>query len=94
MRDLIFDALVVASVLGATYLLVSRRATGRNGLPYPPGPSRLPFIGNLLDIPLAQEWITFQNWGHKYGMFSFLGKSLKERLLMCTIRDRLGCCTC
>ncbi|KAJ7765339.1 cytochrome P450 [Mycena metata] len=33
----------------------------------PPGPPKLPFIGNVLSMPSSHEWITFSQWGKKYG---------------------------
>lgn len=36
-------------------------------LPLPPGPSQLPVIGNLLDMPKALEWLTFHKWSREYG---------------------------
>lgn len=33
----------------------------------PPGPRRLPFLGNLFDIPTEQEWLTFSKWGQRWG---------------------------
>ncbi|KAH6910660.1 cytochrome P450 [Coprinopsis sp. MPI-PUGE-AT-0042] len=35
--------------------------------PLPPGPKRLPLLGNLLDMPSSQEWLTFADWGTKHG---------------------------
>jgi hypothetical protein len=49
-------------VLGA----LKRRAT-RHSLPVPPGPKRLPLIGNLLDIPTSMEWLTYYDWNERYG---------------------------
>ncbi|KAI0033051.1 cytochrome P450 [Vararia minispora EC-137] len=39
----------------------------RNGHPLPPGPRRLPVIGNLLDIPREKGHIVYRDWGLKYG---------------------------
>lgn len=37
-------------------------------LPLPPGPKGLPVLGNILDIPIEQEWLTYTDWGKKYGV--------------------------
>ncbi|KAK0184336.1 cytochrome P450 [Armillaria mellea] len=36
----------------------------------PPGPRRLPVIGNLLDMPKECEWETWAEWGKRYGRIS------------------------
>ncbi|KAH9976328.1 hypothetical protein BGW80DRAFT_1292866 [Lactifluus volemus] len=41
--------------------------TRSDGLPYPPGPKRLPVIGNLLDMPSREEWLTYRKWSDEYG---------------------------
>ncbi|THU85007.1 cytochrome P450 [Dendrothele bispora CBS 962.96] len=35
--------------------------------PLPPGPRGLPVVGNVLDMPSEKEWLTFAEWGRKYG---------------------------
>jgi hypothetical protein len=43
----------------------------RQGVPLPPGPRRLPFIGNLFDIPSKEEWLGYQALTRQYGMSCF-----------------------
>ena len=40
----------------------------RRGLPYPPGPSGWPIIGNLLNLPSKSTWLTYTEFSKKYGM--------------------------
>ncbi|KAF8803765.1 cytochrome P450 [Phlegmacium glaucopus] len=35
--------------------------------PLPPGPKGLPLVGNLLDMPVEREWLTFARWGEVWG---------------------------
>ncbi|KAL1742482.1 cytochrome P450 [Schizophyllum fasciatum] len=35
-------------------------------LPLPPGPSRLPFIGNVFKMPAVSEWEAYSRWGKEY----------------------------
>ncbi|KAG6809315.1 hypothetical protein H0H92_000727 [Tricholoma furcatifolium] len=43
------------------YIFLKRRRDASR-LPLPPGPKKLPIIGNLLDIPKSFEWITYHKW--------------------------------
>ncbi|KAJ3548837.1 hypothetical protein NMY22_g1117 [Coprinellus aureogranulatus] len=48
-------------------LLVVRIVRGKHANELPPGPKGLPFLGNLLDMPSEQEWLTFARWGEAWG---------------------------
>jgi hypothetical protein len=52
----------------------------RPKLPFPPGPPKHPLIGNLLNFPLDQQWLTFLEWGKEYGRY-FSRFFLKVRIL-------------
>ncbi|KAK7035675.1 cytochrome P450 [Favolaschia claudopus] len=36
-------------------------------MPLPPSPKGYPLVGNVFDMPPSQSWITFAEWGKKYG---------------------------
>jgi hypothetical protein len=59
-------ALFVFSVLVERYIKKNRDNPA--GLPLPPGPPRLPIVGNLFGIKdLGAQWLTYAEWGRKYG---------------------------
>ncbi|KAL1752871.1 cytochrome P450 [Schizophyllum commune] len=51
----------------AAVLLAALVKRQRQALPLPPGPPSLPLIGGLLSMPSETEWLTFAEWGAKYG---------------------------
>jgi hypothetical protein len=57
---------------GAVLCFYLFRRSQRSKLPLPPGPKRLPLIGNLLDIPKNNEWLTFQDWHKQHGTYSVI----------------------
>ena len=59
---------VFVLVFSLVAFLVVRGYRRRSGLPYPPGPRPLPFIGNLFDIPKESSWLEYTQMSKKYGM--------------------------
>ncbi|KAG2108532.1 cytochrome P450 [Suillus discolor] len=52
------------------YLL--KQVFNKKNPPYPPGPPGWPIIGNVLDMPYIRPWLTFTEWGEKYGDISHI----------------------
>jgi hypothetical protein len=53
--------------LALYFYLKSRRYEFTDRLPLPPGPKKLPLIGNLLDMPTSFEWMTYHKWCKEFG---------------------------
>ncbi|KAJ6621540.1 cytochrome P450 [Mycena sp. CBHHK59/15] len=47
-------------------VVVHRYRNSCSKLPLPPGPRRLPLVGNMFDIPKTFEWETYMEWSKKY----------------------------
>ncbi|KAH8998286.1 cytochrome P450 [Lactarius hatsudake] len=61
-----YDFLLVIVVGFSGLALLVMRASKRR-LPYPPGPKRLPVVGNLFGMPSREEWITYRKWSEESG---------------------------
>ncbi|KAJ3797340.1 cytochrome P450 [Lentinula aff. detonsa] len=61
--DLIFVTTLTLSILVSWSY---RNRGSRQNLPLPPGPKKLPLLGNSLDMPSTFHWITFSKWAEQY----------------------------
>ena len=80
-----FDLLVLTTGLGFLFIawllpkMRAKRHKRQNEVP--PGPTGLPVVGNLFDIPTEKAWIKYTEWGKKYGPVAY-AESLGIRILV------------
>ncbi|KAF7330594.1 Cytochrome P450 [Mycena sanguinolenta] len=55
-------AVAIFSIL----LYALRWNRNRSRLPLPPGPRKLPLVGNIFDMPTESQWETFLNWSKQF----------------------------
>ncbi|KAG2072078.1 cytochrome P450 [Suillus decipiens] len=51
---------------------IVKQVLNKNSAPYPPGPRGWPLVGNIRDLPEIKRWLTFAEWGKKYGPISHI----------------------
>jgi hypothetical protein len=75
-------AILAALVLTA---FIRIRMKKHSRLPLPPGPKKLPLLGNLFDLPTSHEWLTYAKLCKEYGMYG--GLELFTQLLIRRSQD-------
>ncbi|KAJ7920193.1 cytochrome P450 [Mycena leptocephala] len=71
---------LLCGVLVMSCVFLVRLISNRSRLPLPPGPKKLPLVGNLFDMPAGEEWETYQKWSHDFASdiihLNIAGKSI------------------
>jgi len=82
--------LVAITVALAAFLLFvrSKLCSKRPRVTTPPGPSPLPLIGNLLDVPSKRPWIQFREWSTQYGPV-FCYRVFHKRVVVLNSREAI-----
>ena len=62
------DYLAILATLALTAFL-HIKIRKRSPFPLPPGPKKLPFLGNLFDLPTSYEWLTYAKLCKEYSMY-------------------------
>ena len=70
--------LFLISLLATLYFWVRRRRDSK----LPPGPPRLPILGNLHQAPKEAVWVTYRKWVEQYGPLVYLNFGGTNMLLI------------
>ncbi|KDQ17553.1 hypothetical protein BOTBODRAFT_155572 [Botryobasidium botryosum FD-172 SS1] len=92
---------IIQLALGAVALYVAldiqhrkrARVSNPQGLPLPPGPVALPFIGCVLHLPLKSSWVLYEKWSKIYGDIIYMKVFDKHMVVLNSIKaanDLLG----
>ena len=64
------DKLVILISFGLG-LIIHFFYSKRTSLPLPPGPKKLPLVGNLFDLPTSHEWLKYAEWSKQFSTFPY-----------------------
>jgi hypothetical protein len=66
-------------------LYFSSKTHKRSSRPLPPGPKKLPLLGNILDLPTNQQWKKFIEWGKEFSKLFSVVHLPSSRLIWLTL---------
>ncbi|KAI0007179.1 cytochrome P450 [Xylariaceae sp. FL0662B] len=75
--------IVVAALIFLNRIIAYSR---RSPLRLPPGPSPLPLIGNVHQVPKAQSWLQYYAWSKKYGSIMHLNLLGQPVIILSTMK--------
>ncbi|KLO13425.1 cytochrome P450 [Schizopora paradoxa] len=78
------------TIKSASYFVVSalvaflyaRNRKSSSKLPFPPGPPRLPFVGNVHQMPTTRLWEKAEEWGREFGDLVYVENMGKPLLII------------
>ncbi|KAI0018009.1 cytochrome P450 [Xylariomycetidae sp. FL0641] len=76
-------------ICGLVVVLLARwlmRSRTQSYLPLPPGPPRLPVIGNLHQAPRSRPWLQYYEWSKVYGPVMYLNVAGQPVVILSTIQ--------
>ncbi|GJE86535.1 cytochrome P450 [Phanerochaete sordida] len=80
----------IAFAILTVILLKAVITRSRQRARYPPGPKGLPIIGNILQMPKEDEWLTFARWGEQYGDIVYLQLLGQPMIILNSAKDAIA----
>ncbi|KAJ2919015.1 hypothetical protein MD484_g1443, partial [Candolleomyces efflorescens] len=79
--------LACGGIVWAAKHIAEQRKRNPRGLPLPPGPRGLPILGNLFQLPQAEQWKVYQEWSKQHGDMVYL-EAMGQPILILGTLDR------
>lgn len=85
--------LFITAAFGTLAVILYRRWRGRHRLPLPPGPKRLPLVGNILDISYdgKHAWHVYNDWASRFGDITYIEVFGSPMVILTMSKPRRSC---